>query len=101
MTICTTGCSLSDLTTPDPVGLCADRGFINTLPIPNGVVCYNRTTGGSEAVYFCDDEFHQNGAATRVCQNDDVWNGSIPQCISDRSRQEGIMYLSVVVSNTS
>ena len=50
------GCTLTDLTSTDAVGLCADRGFANTLP---------------------------DGVATRVCQSDGVWNGSIPQCISD------------------
>jgi len=64
------------------VGVCADRGFVNTLPISNGVVCFSRSTAGSEAVYVCDDGFHQDGIATRVCQSDGVWNGSIPQCIS-------------------
>ena len=40
-----------DLTPTDAVRQCADEGFVNTLPIPSGVVCYNRTTAGSEAVY--------------------------------------------------
>ena len=43
------GCTLTDLTSTDAVGLCADRGFANTLP---------------------------DGVATRVCQSDGVWNGS-------------------------
>ena len=77
------GCTLTDLTPTDAVGLCADRGFANTLPISNGVVCFSRTAARSEAVYICDDGFHQDGVATRVCQSDGVWNGSIPQCISD------------------
>ena len=77
------GCTLTDLTPTDVVGVCADRGFANTLPISNGVVCFSRTTAGSEVVYVCDDGFHQDGVATRVCQSDGVWNGSIPQCISD------------------
>ena len=75
------GCTLTDLT-PHVVGLCADRGFANSLPISNGVVCFSRTTAGSEVVYICDDGFHQDGEATRVCQSDGVWNGSAPQCIS-------------------
>ena len=78
MTICTTGCSSTDLTPTDR--WCADRGFGNTLPIPSGVVCYNRTTAGSEALYICEDGFHQDDAVTRVCQSNGVWNGSIPQC---------------------
>ena len=59
---CATGCPLTDLTSTDAVSQCADRGFANTLPIPSGVVCYNRTTTGSEAVYICDEGFHQDGA---------------------------------------
>ena len=95
---CTTGCSSTDLTPIDAVGLCADREFVNILPIPSGVVCYNRTTAGSEAVYICNDGFHQNGTSTRVCQKDDIWNGSIPQCFSDQRKQEGIiMYLTDII----
>ena len=86
----TPGCSLTDLTSTDAVRDCADRGFTNTLPIPSGVVCYNRTTTGSEAVYICDDGFHQDGAATRVCQSGGVWNGNIPQCLPDQGGQDGI-----------
>ena len=81
---CIPGCFLTDLTSVDRV--CPDRGFINTLPIPSGVVCYNRTTAGSEAVYICDDGFHQNGAAMRACQSGGVWNGSIPQCLPDQGQ---------------
>ena len=67
----TTGCSSTDLTTPDRQ--CADRGYANTLLIPSGVICYSRTNAGSEAVYICDDGFHQDGAATRVCRGDGEW----------------------------
>jgi len=66
------GCTLTDLTPTDAVGLCADRGFANTLSITNGVVCFSRTAARSEAVYICDDGFHQDGIATRVCQSDGV-----------------------------
>ena len=76
MKICThTECSLTDLTPTDAIKQCAN--------IPNGVVCYNRTTAGSEAVYSCDDGFYQDGATARVCQTDGVWNGSIPHCFPD------------------
>ena len=54
------------------------------MTIPSGVVRYNRTTAGSEALYICDDGFHQNSAATRVCQSDGVWNGGIPQCLPEQ-----------------
>jgi len=95
MTICTAGCSLTDLTPTDAVRQCADRGFANTQPIPSGMVCYNRTTTGSEAVYICDEGFHQDGTATRVCQSDGVWNGSIPQCLPDQGEHNGkyLLYL--------
>ena len=79
--------SVTDLTSTDDV---RDRGFANTLPIPSGVLCYNRTTAGSEAVYVCDEGFHQDGATTRVCQS--VWNGSIHQCSTDQDGQDGITF---------
>ena len=95
MTICTAGCSLTGLTPTDAVRQCADGGFANTLPIPSGMVCYNRTTTGSEAVYICDEGFHQDGTATRVCQSDGVWNGSIPQCLPDQGEHNSkyLLYL--------
>ena len=86
MTLCT-GCSLADLTSTDAVRQCADRGFEKTMSIPSGVVCYSRTNAGSEAVYVCDDGSHHNGAATRVCQSDGVWNGSILQCMPNLENQ--------------
>jgi len=64
--------------------------FGRSIPIPNGVVCYNGTTAMSEAVYICDDnpcrmsvcdDHAEMIEATRICQNDGNWNGSIPQCI--------------------
>ena len=58
-----------------------DGQFRSSLPICNGVVCYNRATVMSEAIYICDDNFYLMGNATRVCQNDGNWNGSIPHCI--------------------
>ena len=86
----TPGCLLTDLTPIDAVRQCADRELVNTLPTLSGVVCYNRTTAGSEAVYICDEGFHQDGAATRVCQSGGVWNGSIPQCLPAQGGQYGI-----------
>ena len=84
---------MTDLTPTDAVRQCPDRGFANTLPIPSGVVCYNRTTTGSEVVYICDDGFHQDGAATRVCQSGGLWNGSTPQCLPDQDGQDGITHV--------
>ena len=79
-----------ELTPNDAVRQCADRGFVNTLPIPSGVVCYSRTTAGSEAVHICDNGFHQDRGVTRVCQKNGLWNGSIPQCTTDTGGQDGI-----------
>ena len=90
------GCSLTDLTPTDAVRQCADRGFANTLPIHSGVVCYNRTTPGSEAVYICDEGFHQDGASMSVCQSDGVWNASIPQCLPEQGGQDGTETLASV-----
>ena len=77
------------LTSADAMRHCADRGFANTITTPSGVLCFSRTTAGSEAVYICDDGFHQNGTATRACQRDGVWNGSTPQCLPDPGGQDG------------
>ena len=80
---------MNDLVPTDAVRQCADKGFANTLPIPSGVACYNTTTEGSEAVYICDDGFHHDGAAARVCQSGGVWDGSIPQCLLDLRDHQG------------
>ena len=58
-----------------------DRRFGASSSISGGVVCYNGTSSLSEAVYICNETFHLMGGATRVCQNDGNWNGSVPQCI--------------------
>ena len=87
---CIPGCFLTDLTSTDAVRQCAENAFASTLPIPNGAVCYSRTTAGSKALYICNDGFHQDGAATRVCQSEGVWNGSIPQCLPDMEGEDGI-----------
>ena len=87
---CIPGCLLTDLIPTDAVRQCAESGFANTMRAHSGVVCYNRTTAGSEAVYICYDGFHQDDAARRVCQSDGVWNGSIPQCFTDPGTQDGI-----------
>lgn len=71
------GYSSTDLTPTDASRQCTDRKFVNTLPIPNGVVCYNSTNAGSEAVYICDDDFNLDGATAGVCQNDGEWNYSL------------------------
>ena len=88
MTICTTGCSLTDLASTDAVSPCADRGFsVNAMTIPSNVTCNSRTTAESQVVYICDNE---DGAETRVCQSYWIWNGSIPQCSRNPGGQDGI-----------
>ena len=86
---------MTDLAPNDAFRQCTERGFVNTLPVPNGVVCYSRTTAGSEAVYVCDEGFHQDGTATRVCQNDSAWNDSMSKC-SPNGRQDGKSVVSFV-----
>ena len=86
MCICTTGCSLTDLASIDVVRQWADRGSVNTMTIPSGVVCQSRTTTESQAIYICDNE---DGATRRVCQNYWRWNGSIPQCSPNPGGQNG------------
>ena len=59
---------------------------MNSSSISDGVVCYNGTTEGSRAVYICNDGYNlmEGNEATRICQSDGNWNGSIPQCIPGR-----------------
>ena len=80
------GCNEADLIDQDGIrntASCADRGFVNSAFISDGVVCYNGTT---RADYICNDGFVLGGnEATRVCQSDGMWNGSIPQCIPEGS----------------
>ena len=65
---------------------CADRGFVNSSSISGGVVCYNGTTEGSRAVYFCNDGFVLMGNEARVCQSGGKWKGDIPLCIQQPSK---------------
>ena len=88
MTVCITGCSLTDLASTDAVRQCADQGFsVNTMTILSNATCNSRTTAESQVVYICDND---DGAARRVCQNYWIWNGSIPQCSPNSGRQDGI-----------
>ncbi|XP_060603998.1 protein lev-9-like isoform X2 [Ruditapes philippinarum] len=36
---------------------------------------------GAVAQYFCKDGYRLHGDQARVCQGDETWSGSIPQCI--------------------
>ena len=96
MTVCTTGCSLTDLASTDAVRQCADRGIsVNTLTIPSNATCNSRTIVESKVVYICDNE---DGSAMRVCQSYWMWNGNIPQCSQNPERQDGITYIVSVFS---
>ena len=98
MTVCTTGCSLTDLASTDAVRQCADRGIsVNTLTIPSNATCNSRTIAESKVVYICDNE---DGSAMRVCQSYWMLNGSIPQCSQNPERQDGITYIVSVFSFT-
>ena len=87
------GCNEADLIDQDETlntASCADRGVVNSSSISGGVVCYNGAIAGSRADYICNDGFVLVGTkATRVCQSDGNWNGSIPQC----SPEEPGMYV--------
>ena len=85
MHMCISGCAATDLITTlqDETVVprrCADEEFVSGLLISDGVVCYNGTTVGSTAVYFCNDDYNLVGDDARVCQSNDNWSGSIPQC---------------------
>jgi len=76
-----TNADLSDHSGTANTASCADRRFVNSSSISGGAVCYNGTTAGSLAVYFCNDDFVLIGNEARVCLGDGNWNGSIPQCV--------------------
>lgn len=54
--------------------------YASSVDIPNGVVCYNGSSTGAEAVYFCNDGYRLEGERRRVCQSDGLWNGSVATC---------------------
>ena len=56
------------------------NNYASSVEIPNGVVCYNGSSTGAEAVYFCNDGYQLEGEGRRVCQSDGLWNGSVPTC---------------------
>ena len=50
----------------------------------NGVVEFDATTLGEEAVYSCDvGHTLRGGESTRVCTADAVWSGVAPNCTSE------------------
>ena len=51
----------------------------------NGRVIISGTTIGSVASYICDDGYVIDGLNTRICQDQQTWSGSEPQCRSKQS----------------
>ena len=51
-------------------------------PPPNGSITLDndRTTFNSSAVYKCNEGFHLNGSANRMCKSNGQWSGSEPIC---------------------
>lgn len=72
----------------DPV--CMDMSFEFSLPLSNGVVCYNGATAGARATYVCDPEYtlcsssnlngRCNPVAVRMCQTSGSWSGFAGFC---------------------
>lgn len=56
------------------------NNYAASVEIPNGVVCYDGSSTGAEAVYFCNDGYRLEGERRRVCQSDGLWNGSVLTC---------------------
>ena len=48
----------------------------------NGMTSVDSTTVGSFVSHSCDDEFILCGSENRTCQDDGMWSGSLPECIS-------------------
>jgi CUB/sushi domain-containing protein len=46
----------------------------------NGTVSAPATTYGSNATYVCNAGFQLSGSATRTCQSNGTWSGSMPTC---------------------
>ncbi len=62
---------------------------VGSLPIPNGVVCYNGTTLGSKAYYICNGDYQVPGYSDckhkcnlRECQGDGHWSGETLPCLN-------------------
>ncbi len=60
-----------------------------SLPILNGVVCYNGTTSGSTAYYICNGDYQVPGYSDckhkcnlRECQGDGHWSGETIPCLN-------------------
>ncbi len=60
-----------------------------SLPILNGVVCYNGSTSGSTAYYICNGDYQVPGYSDckhkcnlRECQGDGHWSGETIPCLN-------------------
>ncbi|XP_060600174.1 protein lev-9-like isoform X1 [Ruditapes philippinarum] len=43
---------------------------------------------GAIAQYYCEDGYKLRGDQARVCQGDETWSGSIPQCFVDHNMEK-------------
>ncbi len=64
--------------TPTPCSSVVDCGPLENPG--NGTVTVGNTTFGSEALYSCDEGYGIVGNVSRVCQDNQEWSGSAPEC---------------------
>ena len=57
-----------------------DCGSLEALPNGSITLDNGRTTFNSCAVYKCNEGFHLNGSANRMCKSNGQWSGSEPIC---------------------
>ena len=57
---------------------------INSVLVPNGLVCFDGLTSGSVATFLCNDGYTLIGNKHQTCQNNGSWIGDTPQCKHDR-----------------
>ena len=61
-------------------------------------VIISGTTIGSVASYSCDDGYVIDGLSTRICQDQQTWSGSEPQCRSKHSMTLSFIHLFIYSS---
>ncbi len=73
---------------------------VDSLSIPNGVVCYNGTTLGSTAYYICNGDYEvfgrsdcENKDDLRECQQDGHWSGETIHCLQPTNGIYIVVYL--------
>ena len=53
------------------------------VEVPHGMVCYSGLLPGATAVYTGREEYTLHGNDSRMCGEDRVWSGAVPQCDTD------------------